>query len=72
MSELSHRYAEGTAQAWDRLMEQEDRDTERAEARSPLVYKPEDGHAFAEAMPLGWHCAKCGSPKTIHLNKETS
>jgi hypothetical protein len=72
MSELSHRYAEGTAQAWDRLMEQEDRDTARSEARDPRVYKPEDGHKFEPIINSRHYCALCGYGQHLHLNKEQS
>jgi hypothetical protein len=66
MSELSHRYAEGTAQAWDRLMEQEDRDTERAEARAY------PNHPYTKVDWAGLDVCYCGQPEhaLIHYPPE--
>ena len=69
---IAYDYAAATERKWDRLMEQEDRDTERAEARSPKVWKPEDGHAFVEST---WDsikgCIKCGHHRFAHVEEKS-
>lgn len=67
--DIAYDYAEGTAAAWDRKMDQEDEDTLRDEEASPNVYKPEDGHEYtpSEWMISEGRCAKCGRVEAIHV-----